>query len=122
MAFQQMEENGSQEYYEEEEEDLDEDGQPKPTPEMIRNIINSIPSFQYNEEKKEEETGKSSRSSTKSIKHPEAKVTCSICLDGCRPNQQVKALQCSHIFHSKCIDKWLKQKLKCPSCRHRVEL
>ena len=81
-----MEENGSQEYYEEEEEDLDEDGQPKPTQEMIRNIINSIPSFPY-EEVKEEETGKSSRSSTKSIKTADAKVTCSICLDGCRAGQ-----------------------------------
>lgn len=82
MAF-QMGENGGEEYFEEEEE-VDEDGQPLPTQEQIRNIINSIPSYRY-EETKEEEPVKSGRSSTKSIRTADqCKVTCSICLDGVR--------------------------------------
>jgi hypothetical protein len=35
------------EYYEEEEEQLDEDGQPLLSPEQIRDVINSIPSFRF---------------------------------------------------------------------------
>ena len=46
--------------------------------------------------------------------------TCSICLDGVKTGQTVKALGCSHIFHVSCIDTWLRQKLKCPTCRFRV--
>lgn len=41
--------------YAEEEPELDEDGQPLQSPEEIKNIINSIPSFKF-EENKEEET------------------------------------------------------------------
>jgi len=83
MAFQQMGENGGEDYFDEEEE-VDEDGQPLPSADQIRNIINSIPSYRY-EEIKEEEPGKTGRSSTKSIKpSDQCRVTCSICLDGAR--------------------------------------
>ena len=63
MAFQQME-NGAEEYFEDEEE-VDEDGQPLLSPDQIRNIINSIPSYRYEESKDEEPAmaTKSTRSS-----------------------------------------------------------
>jgi|TARA_B110000285_G_C15121629_1_gene617536 hypothetical protein len=37
--------------YEEEEPQVDEDGQPLQSPEEIKNIINAIPSFKYEEKK-----------------------------------------------------------------------
>ena len=44
-----IDENGN--YYEEDDgQDLDSDGEPLPTPDQIRDIINSIPSFRFEEE------------------------------------------------------------------------
>jgi len=86
---------------EEEDEDLDEDGNPLPSPEEIKNIINSISSFAYKEE---------------------ATIACAICLEDLKTGQQVKALGCAHLFHGKCINSWLKQKLKCPLCKIPVHL
>ena len=59
MAFQQMGENGAEDYVEEEE--LDEDGQPLPTQEQIRDIINSIHSYRYEETKEEERVEKEAK-------------------------------------------------------------
>lgn len=44
------------------------------------------------------------------------KDTCTICLN------EVKAvpLTCGHVFHKKCIDKWLKENSSCPNCREKV--
>jgi hypothetical protein len=96
-----------------EEEPLDEDGQPLPSPEQVKNIINAIPSFKY-EEKKKNSSKKEDESAT-----PDS---CAICLDDLKSGQMIKALQCSHKFHSTCINFWLKQKLKCPLCKERINL
>ena len=106
--------------YAEEEPELDEDGQPLQSPEEIKNIINSIPSFKF-EENKEEDTVDKSSTAKSQIKGGE-KVSCAICLDNLQAGQMVKALPCSHKFHSKCINFWLKQKLKCPLCKMRINL
>ena len=47
-------------------------------------------------------------------------VNCAICIDVLKSGQMVKALNCSHKFHSKCINDWLKVKLKCPLCKSSV--
>lgn len=47
---------------------------------------------------------------------------CSICLDKLNPNVTVRRLPCLHIFHIKCIDKWLKQNKKCPICRIAITI
>jgi hypothetical protein len=43
---------------------------------------------------------------------------CPICLDKFR-NSTVRKLECGHVYHKKCIDKWLYQyeKKECPYCR-----
>lgn len=43
---------------------------------------------------------------------------CPICMDEfCRGEYQ-RTLECSHVFHKKCIDKWFKKdKNDCPMCR-----
>jgi len=98
------------EEYDEEEPQLDEDGMPLQSSEEIKNIINAIPSFKYEEKKKDEQTANSGADS------------CAICLEDLKSGQQVKALACSHKFHSTCINFWLKQKLKCPLCKERINL
>lgn len=49
---------------------------------------------------------------------------CSICLEEYVPNMYYRKLQCDHIFHKKCVDKWFKKAghFKCPICRneHKV--
>ena len=49
------------------------------------------------------------------MKIPE-KATCSICLN------EVFAIpmECGHVFHTKCINKWLEQNKTCPNCRCKV--
>lgn len=40
---------------------------------------------------------------------------CSICVDDL--NTRITRLPCSHVFHSKCIDKWFIRNSSCPLCR-----
>lgn len=42
--------------------------------------------------------------------------TCSICLNPVRKTRSSKELECGHLFHSSCIDKWEQQ--TCPTCRN----
>jgi len=69
---------------------------------LRKQIINSIESYKFEEEKTES--------------------TCLVCQDIIKTNSQVKKLLCKHLFHSKCINGWLKHKLKCPTCKHKVTL
>ena len=87
-----------QEEYQEEEEDEEE----QPSMEQVAQIINSHQAFKY-------EAGKEEQS-------------CVICLLKLEKGQMVKGLQCSHKFHSKCINNWLKVKLRCPLCKKKVTL
>ena len=109
---------------------MDENGEPIRSPEEIKNIINSIPSFKY-EEKKDTAADADKSSSTKqqpgkggnsAHRHEDNKDSCAICLDDLKTGQMVKALRCSHKFHEKCINNWLKQKLLCPLCKEKIDL
>lgn len=43
---------------------------------------------------------------------------CTVCLDDYDDNSYVRQMECNHIFHKKCIDKWLLEyNYKCPMCR-----
>jgi hypothetical protein len=42
---------------------------------------------------------------------------CGICLENFKKNEYVRTLSCSHYFHKKCVDKWFKNTMTCPSCR-----
>ena len=96
-------------------ENLDSDGEPIPSPDEIKDIINSIPSYKFEEANDGYESSmsmvqQSSKKSSKSgaaaaqdsfterkrkeIKRQEKEVSCSICLEVLRTNVQVKALQC----------------------------
>lgn len=58
------------------------------------------------------------------------KTQCSICLDKieieleeCTEKQALltQTLECSHSFHTGCLQTWLKKKFSCPMCRQDVE-
>ncbi|XP_021711071.1 E3 ubiquitin-protein ligase RNF181-like [Aedes aegypti] len=50
----------------------------------------------------------------------DAKKECAICLEELDSN--VKALECSHSYHERCIDMWLEKKRTCPTCRHVTKI
>jgi hypothetical protein len=43
---------------------------------------------------------------------------CPICMDDFCKGEYQRTLECTHVFHKKCIDKWFKKdKNDCPMCR-----
>lgn len=50
-------------------------------------------------------------------------VYCSICCNSVKYTEFIRKLPCNHIYHKKCIDKWLisllkkSEKMNCPLCR-----
>lgn len=48
----------------------------------------------------------------------EVRHDCSICHDTFEVGQDIRKLRCNHIFHSRCVDRWLtEQRSTCPLCR-----
>ncbi|KAL4614018.1 hypothetical protein ACB092_07G025100 [Castanea dentata] len=43
---------------------------------------------------------------------------CTICMEEFRIGSEVTRMPCSHIYHEKCIFKWLKMSHLCPLCRY----
>ncbi|XP_019171280.1 PREDICTED: E3 ubiquitin-protein ligase At1g63170-like [Ipomoea nil] len=46
---------------------------------------------------------------------------CSICLASYREKEEIRQLPCSHIFHLKCVDQWLRITSSCPLCKKKLE-
>lgn len=44
-------------------------------------------------------------------------TSCVVCMCDFESRQMLRVLPCSHEFHSRCIDKWLKANRTCPICR-----
>ncbi|KAL3617982.1 hypothetical protein CASFOL_038303 [Castilleja foliolosa] len=50
-------------------------------------------------------------------------LDCAICLDSFREGDEYRNLRiCKHLFHSKCVDRWIEKNPSCPVCRTRVDL
>ena len=50
------------------------------------------------------------------------KECCNICCEDYIVGQYKRTLpSCNHIFHKKCVDKWLKTKSNCPICRSELK-
>jgi hypothetical protein len=47
--------------------------------------------------------------------------TCCICLNVMKDKCDVTKLKCNHIFHFKCLEKWVENKEVCPFCRGKIE-
>ena len=46
--------------------------------------------------------------------------TCPICIEEFVEKERIRTLPCFHIYHVRCIDRWLKRNAKCPICKHIV--
>lgn len=46
---------------------------------------------------------------------------CCICLAKYREKEEVRQLPCSHMFHLKCVDQWLRIISCCPLCKQEIE-
>lgn len=42
---------------------------------------------------------------------------CSICLASFEKEEKIYKLNCSHMFHTECLEHWLEQQFTCPLCR-----
>jgi len=47
---------------------------------------------------------------------------CVVCISDFEKNENLRILPCTHEFHSKCVDKWLKSNPTCPICRAVVHV
>ena len=55
------------------------------------------------------------------IKYKESnEPKCAICIEDFKKGQTIYNLNCSHIFHVRCLNKELKKRLKCPLCREAI--
>jgi len=52
---------------------------------------------------------------------PTDKSTCSVCLSDFQEGDTLKTVPCMHLFHTECIDEWLKMSKVCPVCKTCVE-
>ena len=50
------------------------------------------------------------------------KKRCAICLDYFKNGDESIILPCAHIFHSKCIRRWVKRKKACPFCNYKINI
>ncbi|EAR89777.2 zinc finger, C3HC4 type (RING finger) protein (macronuclear) [Tetrahymena thermophila SB210] len=53
-------------------------------------------------------------------KQSQPSQTCSICFLEIENKSSIYELECKHMFHSECLDTWLKNKNSCPNCRSKV--
>jgi len=45
---------------------------------------------------------------------------CQICMEDFLEGDELRTLPCFHLFHTQCVDQWLKVNSICPTCRHKI--
>lgn len=48
-------------------------------------------------------------------------ATCAICQEDFKSKEWVRKMTCLHLFHSNCVNDWIKRTNNCPTCRETVE-
>lgn len=46
---------------------------------------------------------------------------CVVCLDPFKTKDVLALCPCGHVFHKKCLNKWLKRRLVCPMCMEEIK-
>jgi len=46
--------------------------------------------------------------------------SCIICMEPLKKGEAVRILECTHVYHSKCIDQWIQESNTCPMCKNPV--
>ncbi|XP_036340865.1 RING finger protein 44 [Rhagoletis pomonella] len=67
---------------------------------LARNEIDQLPNYKYNPDT-----------------HNGDQTSCVVCMCDFELRQVLRVLPCSHEFHAKCVDKWLRSNRTCPICR-----
>ncbi|XP_046430902.1 RING finger protein 44 isoform X2 [Neodiprion virginianus] len=67
---------------------------------LTRAEVEQLPSYKFNAET-----------------HQGDQTNCVVCMCDFEALQSLRVLPCSHEFHARCIDKWLKSNRTCPICR-----
>ncbi|KAL9698440.1 hypothetical protein quinque_001881 [Culex quinquefasciatus] len=67
---------------------------------LARPEIDQLPSYKFNAET-----------------HTGDQTSCVVCMCDFEARQVLRVLPCSHEFHAKCVDKWLRSNRTCPICR-----
>jgi len=57
---------------------------------------------------------------TVSEEQAEAENACTICLEGFAAGSKATQLACGHLFHTRCIERWLSDHVVCPLCRSHI--
>ena len=47
-------------------------------------------------------------------------ISCLICQENFIEQEQLRKFNCGHIFHTECVDQWLKNEKTCPTCKKSV--
>ena len=58
----------------------------------------------------------------KNLKDKLKDKNCRICLNDFNVGEHISYLPCCHVYHSKCIKKWLKINNLCPLCKEEVKI
>ncbi|XP_064630479.1 E3 ubiquitin-protein ligase RNF38-like isoform X3 [Lineus longissimus] len=69
---------------------------------LTKSDIDKLPSYRFNPEMQRSDADQTS---------------CVVCMCDFEVRQLLRVLPCSHEFHAKCVDKWLKTNRTCPICR-----
>uniref|UniRef100_UPI00358DFCD9 RING finger protein 44-like isoform X2 n=1 Tax=Myxine glutinosa TaxID=7769 RepID=UPI00358DFCD9 len=67
---------------------------------LSKQDVDQLPSYRYNPENQQSEQS-----------------LCVVCMFDFEARQLLRLLPCSHEFHAKCVDKWLRTNRTCPICR-----
>lgn len=78
---------------------------------LPKSDIEQLPSYRYSGTEETE-----LHSDDAEDKEP-GQTVCVVCMSDFETRQMVRVLPCSHEFHAKCVDKWLKTNRTCPICR-----
>ncbi|CAN6479714.1 unnamed protein product [Victoria cruziana] len=65
--------------------------------------------------------GYTSTKSSKSNQVKDDESECCICLAKYKDKEDVRELPCSHMFHLKCVDQWLRIISSCPLCKQHLQ-
>lgn len=49
-------------------------------------------------------------------------LSCRVCFEEYKDNEDLRVLPCFHRFHKDCIDAWLEKKKLCPLCNTSVDI
>lgn len=82
---------------------------------LPKSDIEQLPSYRYSAA--EETAGTETAHSEAEEEKEPGQTVCVVCMSDFETRQMVRVLPCSHEFHAKCVDKWLKTNRTCPICR-----